>query len=163
MIKKDLEKLFETDLAYLYNMEIHFSKLLSKVSECVNSDEIKQFSKQHIEDNKNHVDRIAEIFNILGEKIRGKKSLGMIGLVNECSEIMDKCKKSDSKILEISLLASLQRVKHYQIGAYETLTNYSNQLKPDKINELLKKNLIEEKNLNNKLKKMIINLTKTKS
>lgn len=160
MKKKDLNNLFETDLKYLYNTEIQISKLLPKILKNAGSEIIMQFSEDNIKENKKHVDRITQIFNSLGIKLSGKKSHGISGLIDECTEIMEKMKKSDEVVYDVSMLASLQRIKHYQIGAYETLTNYSKILNLVKINELLNKTLVEEKDQNRKLKKIIKSFTK---
>lgn len=160
MKKKDLQNLFETDLRYLYNTEIQLSKLLPKILGNTSSDNVKQFCEDNIKENNVQIDRMSKVFNILGKKLSGKKSLGISGLIEECSEIMKKMKKSDSIIYDVSSLASLQRIKHYQIGAYETLLNYSKLLDKKEITELLKKSLTEEKDQNKKLKRVIKSLVK---
>ncbi len=162
MKEKDLKNLFETDLRYLYNTEIQISKILPKILKNTDSDKVGQFVEENIKENKKHVDRVKKSFDILGTKLGGKKSLGITGLIDECTEIMEKMKKSDEVVYDVSLLASLQRINHYQIGAYETLSNYSKIFNSTKINELLNKTLVEEKDLIRKLKKVINGLTKIK-
>jgi len=108
----------------------------------------KGFTK-HLEQTKRHVQRLEQIFTLLGKRAGGKKCMGMEGLVKEGSEIMSEDFEDD--VMDAALIAAAQRVEHYEIAAYGTVCAYAELLGESKHVSLLRQTLGEEKETDQKL------------
>ena len=86
--------------------------------------------------------RLETIFDDLGKPARGKKCLGMEGLLAEGKEMMEE--DMEPEVLDAALISAAQRVEHYEIAAYGTLRTYARQLGYDNHAQLLQQSLDEE-------------------
>jgi ferritin-like metal-binding protein YciE len=144
-----LHELYVQQLRDLYDAENQLVKALPKMAEAANSDELRQGFEEHLEQTKEHVQRLETIFEKLGEKPKGEKCKGMEGLVKEGSEVLDKDMQEDVK--DAAIIAAAQRVEHYEIAGYGTVRTYANLLGEDEATSLLEKTLDEEKETDDKL------------
>jgi len=127
------------------------------------SSELKAGFEEHLEQTKGHVERLEQIFTMIGEKPGGKKCLGMEGLVKEGAEIMGE--DFEEEVMDAALISAAQRVEHYEIAGYGTVCAYADLLGETKHAKLLRQTLEEEKETDEKLKELSeeINLEATKS
>ena len=98
------------------------------------------------------MERLEEIFGMLGEKPGGKKCAGMEGLINEGAEVMGDDFEDD--VMDAALISSAQRVEHYEIAAYGTVAAYADLLGESAHATLLRQTLEEEKETDQKLTKL---------
>lgn len=150
MAVESLNELFVEQLRDLYDAENQLIKALPKMAEGANSDELRQGFEEHLEQTKGHAQRIEQIFEQLGEKVKGKKCKGMEGLIKEGDETLEE-DISDENVQDAAIIAAAQRVEHYEIAGYGTARTYANLLGQDEAASLLEQTLEEEKETDAKL------------
>ena len=150
MAVESLNELFVEQLRDLYDAENQLIKALPKMAEGANSDELRQGFEEHLEQTKGHAQRIEQIFEQLGEKVKGKKCKGMEGLIKEGSETLEE-DISDENVQDAAIIAAAQRVEHYEIAGYGTVRTFANLLGQDEAASLLEQTLEEERETDAKL------------
>jgi ferritin-like metal-binding protein YciE len=149
MTKNSLKELYVDELKDLFSAENQLTKALPKMAKAASSAELRQGFEEHLQQTQGHVERLQQIFEMLGEKGSGKKCLGMEGLVKEGSEIMGEDFKD--AVMDAALISAAQRVEHYEIAAYGTVIAYAELLGESEQANLLKETLEEEKETDEKL------------
>jgi ferritin-like metal-binding protein YciE len=144
-----LRELYVEQLRDLYDAENQLIKALPRMAKEATSDELRQGIEEHLEQTREHAERLEEIFEQLGEKAKGKKCKGMQGLLEEGKDTLDEDMEEDTK--DAAIIAAAQRVEHYEISGYGTARTYANLLGEDKAAELLEETLEEEKETDQKL------------
>src|ERR1700694_3091724 len=107
-----LNKLYLEELRDLYSAETQLVKALPKMAKGASSDELKEAFKSHLEQTKEHVERLTEIFHQLDEKPTGKTCQGMKGLIEEGSEMLEQ--EGEASVINAGLIGAAQRVEHYE-------------------------------------------------
>jgi len=146
---ESLNDLFVEQLRDLYDAENQLIKALPKMAEGAHSDELRQGFEEHLEQTKEHAQRIETIFEQLGQKAKAKKCKGMEGLIKEGSEALEEDMSEDVK--DAAIIAAAQRVEHYEIAAYGTVRTFANLLGETEAATLLEQTLEEEKETDEKL------------
>ena len=149
MTKNSLNELYVDELKDLFSAENQLVKALPKMAKAASSEELRQGFEDHLEQTKGHVARLEQIFESIGESAKGKKCLGMEGLVKEGAEIMDE--DFDSDVMDAALISAAQRVEHYEIAAYGTVRDYAELLNQREQASLLQETLDEEKETDRRL------------
>ncbi len=149
MTKNSLNELYVDELKDLFSAENQLVKALPKMAKAASSEELRQGFEDHLEQTKGHVARLEQIFESIGESAKGKKCLGMEGLVKEGAEIMDE--DFDSDVMDAALISAAQRVEHYEIAAYGTVRDYAELLNQQEQASLLQETLDEEKETDRRL------------
>jgi len=156
MAKKEqqngLRELWIDELRDLYDAENRLVKALPKMAKAANSEDLRAGFEGHLEETKGHVDRLEEIFDALDEKPTGKQCPAMAGLVKEGSETMEE--DFEGAVMDAALIASAQRVEHYEIAAYGCVSTWAELLGQNDAAALLQKTLAEEKETDEKLSKL---------
>src|SRR6202043_1593322 len=137
-----LKKLYVEELRDLYSAETQLVKALPKMAKGASSAELKQAFGNHLEQTKEHVERLSEIFDRLDEKPAGKTCKAMKGLIEEGSEML--AQEGDESVIDAGLIGAAQRVEHYEIAAYGTVRTFADLLGEDEAVELLQETLDEE-------------------
>src|SRR5690606_28274605 len=101
-------------------------KTLPKMAKAAQSEELKAGFEQHAVESEGHVERLEEIFELLGKPARGKTCDAILGIIDEGKSIMDEFKGTVA--LDAGLVAAAQAVEHYEIARYGTLKTWANQL-----------------------------------
>jgi ferritin-like metal-binding protein YciE len=146
---ESLNDLFVEQLRDLYDAENQLIKALPKMAEGANSDELRQGFEEHLEQTKEHAQRIETIFEQLGQKAKAKKCKAMEGLIKEGSEVLDE--DMSEYVKDAAIIAAAQRVEHYEIAAYGTVRTFANLLGETEAATLLEQTLEEEKETDDKL------------
>ena len=149
MKTKGFQDLFELELKDLYSAENQIIKALPKMAKAANSPDLRRAFERHLEETRNHVERLDQIGEELEAKMTGKKCHGMEGLIEEGKEIMSEDLEEDT--LDAGLIGAAQKVEHYEIAAYGTARAHANLLGLNKIARLLQQTLDEEGNTDKKL------------
>jgi ferritin-like metal-binding protein YciE len=137
-----LEKLFIHELKDIYSAENQLLKALPKMAQAASSDELRQGFEHHLEETKEHVKRIEQIFEDLNGSPTGEKCNAMEGLVAEGEEIIEM--QGDKSVKDAALIAAAQKVEHYEIASYGTVRNYAQHLGKSDAEKLLQQTLDEE-------------------
>ncbi len=149
MTKDSLRDVYIDELKDLYSAEKQLTKALPKMAKAASSEELREGFEEHLEQTKGHVQRLEEIFSMLNAKAGGKKCVGMEGLVKEGAEIMGE--DLEYALMDAALISAAQRVEHYEIAAYGTVSAYADLLGEPEQASLLRQTLEEEKETDQKL------------
>lgn len=144
-----LNELFVEELKDLYDAEHQLTKALPKMAEAATNSQLKTAFTSHLRETEGHIQRLEQVFNLVGEKPSRKTCKAMKGLVEEGSEVIEE--KADPEVKDAALIASAQRVEHYEIAGYGTLRTFAMTLGLDEAATLLQQNLDEEGNADKKL------------
>ncbi len=146
---KDLHTLFVDLLKDLYSAEKQLVQALPKMAEAATDEKLKLGFEEHLKQTEEHVSRLEEIAENLGNGVGGKKCVGMEGLVAEGEEIIKS--GPPAEVLDAGLIAAAQKVEHYEIASYGTAITWAELMGHDRAVELLKRTLDEEEKTNEKL------------
>ena len=144
-----LQDLYVSELKDLYNAEQQLLKALPKMAKGASSAELKDAFNQHLQQTEHQVERLDRIFKNLGKTPRGKKCLGMQGLIEEGNELLKE--KADPSVKDAGLISAAQRVEHYEMAGYGTVRTFDLTLGFDDAAQALQETLDEEGNTDHKL------------
>jgi ferritin-like metal-binding protein YciE len=156
MPNEGLKELYVDELKDLYSAETQLVKALPKMAKAASSDELRQGFEEHLEQTKEHVERLEEIFESLDENPKGKKCMGMEGLVKEGSEVMEE--DFEGPVMDAALIGAAQRVEHYEIAGYGTVCEFARVLGRSDDVAFLQQTLQEEKETDEKLTELAKNI-----
>jgi len=149
MSKNTFKKLYVDELKDLYSAESQLVKALPKMAKAASSDKLREGFEEHLEQTKVHVERLEQIFRSLNESPKGKKCMGMEGLIKEGSEVIGE--DFEDSVMDAALIGAAQRVEHYEMAAYGTARDFATILDEPKHASLLEETLNEEKETDEKL------------
>ena len=152
---KTLEDLLADELKDLYSAENQITKALPKMAKTTQSRELRSAFEEHLRQTENQVKRLEKVCEELGISPKGKKCVGMEGLLEEGKEIMTT--GSEPNAMEAGLIGAAQKVEHYEIAAYGTAAAHARQLGFNSVAQLLDRTLEEEKMTDEKLTKIAEN------
>jgi ferritin-like metal-binding protein YciE len=141
--QKTLDDLFYDTLRDIYYAEKKILKTLPKMAKATQSKELKAAFDKHEGETERHIERLEQVFEIIGRPARGKTCEAIDGITDEGAEIMDEYKGMAA--LDAGMLAAAQSVEHYEISRYGTLRTWAQELGHDKAAKLLSETLDEEK------------------
>jgi ferritin-like metal-binding protein YciE len=144
-----LKELYIDELRDIYSAETQLVKALPKMAKAASSEELREGFEKHLEQTRGHVERLETICESLGESPKGKKCLGMEGLVKEGAEAIDE--DFEDAVMDAALIGTAQRVEHYEIAAYGTARDIAKVLGESEHVSLLEETLEEEKETDGKL------------
>ena len=137
-----LRDLLVDELRDLHNAENQLVKALPKMAKAASNDELREGFKEHLEQTREHVDRLDRCFKLLGKPAKGKLCHAMKGLVEEGKEAIEE--DAPDAIRDAKLIGAAQRVEHYEIAAYGTARAFAQTLGETKVADLLQETLDEE-------------------
>tara|TARA_R110002012_G_scaffold11867_2_gene53113 strand:+ start:509 stop:991 length:483 start_codon:yes stop_codon:yes gene_type:complete len=149
---KNLNELFEHQLKDLYSAEDQLTNALPKMVKNAKDAKLKKAFEDHLEETKEHKQRLEEICDELGIDPGGETCKAMKGLIKEAEDFLDEVKDDDVK--NAGMIAEAQRVEHYEISGYGTAVRYAKELGHDDIAKKLQKTLDEEYNADEKLNEL---------
>ena len=144
-----LHDAFIDELRDAYDAEKQITKALPKMVKAASSPELRTAFEAHLEETRGQVNRLEEVFATLDEKVRGKHCDGMEGIIEEGKSAMEE--DFDDTTMDACLIASAQRVEHYEMAAYGTLVAWARVMGHTEAASLLQETLDEEKNADKKL------------
>ena len=150
-----LREVLIDELKDLYSAENQLVKALPKAAKGSESAELKQAFTNHLEETKTQVERLKQVFEILGKKPTGKHCSGMEGAIEEVKEALEE--DSEGAVFDTGIVGGAMRVEHYEIAGYSAAILIANTLGEKQIVDLLKQSLGEEQNA----AKLVMTLGKT--
>ena len=144
-----LEDLYVDELKDLYSAETQITKALPRMAKKAETPELRAAFEEHLEVTRGHVQRLEQIFEELGKTPRGKKCVGMEGLLKEGQELMQE--DAEPMVMDAGLISGAQRVEHYEMAAYGTVRTFAETLGYDQAARLLQQTLDEEGEADKKL------------
>src|SRR5688572_5895329 len=147
-----VEELLVEQLQDLLHAEGQLVKALPKMVKSANSEALKLAFSNHLEETRLQVERLKQVFDLLGETAQPKPCKGMQGLIEEGEEVMEEGdEKKDDIAADLALIAAAQKVEHYEISAYGTSRTLAGQSGLPNVAGLLAKSLAEEETADNLL------------
>ncbi|QYC10687.1 YciE/YciF ferroxidase family protein [Brevundimonas nasdae] len=142
MTEKTLDNLFYDTLKDIYYAERKILKALPRMARGAQSPELKAAFEKHREETQGQIERLQQVFEILGKRPMGKTCEAIEGILAEGDEILEEYKGADA--LDAGLIAAAQAVEHYEITRYGTLKRWALVLGLDAAADLLDETLQEE-------------------
>ena len=118
------------------------------MADAASSSELQTGFQDHLDQTETHVQRLEEVFEMLGKPAKGKKCEAMEGLIAEGKEMME---ESEPNVRDAALIAAAQKVEHYEIASYGCLRTWADLLEMDQASTLLQETLDEEKETDERL------------
>ncbi len=146
---KTLDDLFVHTLQDIYYAENQITKAPPKMIRKATDPQLKQGFETHLEETKNQIKRLEQVFQMHGQPVKGVTCAAMYGILEEATETMSDV--DDKDVLDAAMLASAQAVEHYEITRYGTLVAFATQLGRQDCASVLQQNLDEEKATDRKL------------
>jgi ferritin-like metal-binding protein YciE len=140
--EKTLDDLFHDTLKDIYYAERKILKALPKMARGAQSPDLKAAFEKHKSETEVQVERLQQVFEIIGKRAQGKTCPAIDGIIEEGEEILDEYKGTVA--LDAGLLASAQAVEHYEITRYGTLKRWAENLGMKDAVKLLDATLQEE-------------------
>ena len=144
-----LETLLLHEVKDLYHAEKQLVKALPKVAKKVSSPELKNAVEEHLQQTEGHVNRLEQVFEMLGQPAKSTKCKGMAGILDEAEEVMKF--KGTPEAMDAAIIMSAQKVEHYEIAGYGSAATWADMLGRQDIKNLLGQTLDEEERTDQKL------------
>jgi ferritin-like metal-binding protein YciE len=140
-----LSDTFISELRDIYDAEQQLIKALPKMSKAAENEELQEAFENHLEETREHVERLEEVFALFDEEASGKKCKGIQGLIQECEE------RIKEGYGDAALICSAQKVEHYEMASYGSLAAWASLLGKTDAADLLQATLAEETQTDEKL------------
>ena len=142
MEMESLKELYVEELKDLWSAENQITKALPKMIKAATHPKLKKAFNAHLKQTERQIKRLERIFKELDESPRGKKCVGMEGLLKEGAELIKE--KPEADVLDAGLIAAAQHVEHYEMAGYGCVRTWARQLGEDRHADLLQETLDEE-------------------
>jgi ferritin-like metal-binding protein YciE len=146
---ESLRDLYVEQLKDLYSAETQLVDALPRMADAAAAPELKNAFREHLDQTRQHVERLEKIFRGMNEKPKGETCEGMKGLIKEGEEMIKR--KGEPEVIDAGLIAAAQRVEHYEIAGYGTVRTYAELLGDQEAVRLLERTLQEEEETDEKL------------
>jgi ferritin-like metal-binding protein YciE len=143
MSLETLQDLLVHELKDLYSAERQLVQALPKMAKAASSDELRTAFEDHLAQTQEQVVRIETIMESFGESPKGQKCAGMEGLLEEGKNFLKE--EADEDVMDAGIIASAQKVEHYEIASYGAVVEYARVLGHTEAQQLLEQTLEEEK------------------
>jgi ferritin-like metal-binding protein YciE len=144
-----LRDLFVEELKDLYDAETQIVAALPKMAGAASSTDLKKAFQMHLEQSREHIRRLEDVFRQLNESPTGESCEAMQGLIQEGNGIINAT--GDPLVIDAALIAAAQRVEHYEMAGYGSVRTYAKELGHKNIESILQKTLNEEGEADKKL------------
>jgi ferritin-like metal-binding protein YciE len=149
---KTMNDLFVHTLRDIYYAEKQIVKALPDMVEKSTDPQLKQGFQTHLRETENHVKRLEQVFQLIGENAQGVDCPAIDGILEEADEVAGEIEQKS--VLDAALIAAAQAVEHYEMTRYGTLIAWASQLGRQECVTLLQQTLDEEKATDKKLTSM---------
>ena len=153
--REELMKLFEHALKDIYWVEKALTKSIPKMIKKASSNDLIEALEDHLEVTEDQVDKVERVFAALDKAARGKKCVGMQGILDEGEELMKEFEKSPA--LDAAIIMAAQKVEHYEISSYSAMITLAETLNFPKEAGLLQEVLQQEMQADQLLAKLAAN------
>lgn len=146
---KTVQDLFIHELSDMYSAEKQMTRSLPKMARASTDPQLAQAFERHLEETQGQVERIDQIVEATGFKLKRIKCVAMEGLIEEAKDTIEEIEKGP--VLDAALIGSAQKAEHYEIASYTTLIVLATKLGLSEAKKLLSESLAEERSTDEKL------------
>ena len=143
MSVKTMQDLLIDELKDLYSAEKQIVRALPKLAKAATSPDLKQALTNHLKETEAQVTRLEQIAEMVSKKLTGKTCVGMKGVLEEGSEVLEDTDKGT--VRDAALIAAAQRVEHYEMAGYGSAREFAKMLGLSEVASSLDETLDEEK------------------
>ncbi len=155
---KTPRELFLHELGDILYVEEHLEQeVLPKIIGEVRNDELRKGLEKHLEQTRQHVENVEEVFNKLGEQPQSEECIGFQGLKNEHEELVG---ESAEQLIDLVAVGAVARTEHYEVAAYENLITMARALDERDVVQLLEKNMKDDKETLREVERLAEQLSK---
>jgi ferritin-like metal-binding protein YciE len=147
-----LDDLLVHELQDLYDAEQQIVKALPKMAKAASATELQSAFRRHLSETEAQVERLEQVFTILGIPAKGRHCDGMAGLLKEGAKMIDE--QAEPEVLDAALIGAAQKVEHYEIAGYGCVATYAQMLGRADVHELLVETLDEEETTDQRLSEL---------
>jgi ferritin-like metal-binding protein YciE len=151
-----MQELFIEQIRDIYDAERQLVKALPKLAKAADAEDLATALDDHLEQTKNHVSRLEEVFQIVKTAAKGKPCKGMKGLIEEGNEAVQE--EDEGPLRDLAIIAGCQKVEHYEMSGYGTVRTIAEQLGLKDAAQLLRQTENEEKQADEKLTEVAMSL-----
>ena len=141
----------------LYVEERLEQEVLPKIMGEVRNDELRKGLEKHLEQTRQHVENVEEVFNKLGEQPQSEECIGFQGLKKEHEKLVG---ESAEQLIDLVAVGAVARTEHYEVAAYENLITMARGLDERDVVELLEKNMKDDKETLREVERLAEHLSK---
>jgi ferritin-like metal-binding protein YciE len=152
MSEQALKELLIEELQDTYSAETQILQALPKMADAASSQELKQAFQTHQQETQGQVQRLEQVFQILGAQPGGNTCEAAQGLIEEAEEIIGE--GHPPEVLDVALIIAAQKVEHYEIASYGSLRTLAQTCGMNDVAQLLDQTLAEEKATDEKLNQL---------
>jgi len=149
MARTTVDDLFIHELSDVYSAEKQITKALPRLARAATNPKLSEAFTSHLEETQGQIERIDQLVEQAGLKLKRMKCVAMEGLIEESKELLDEIEKGE--VLDAALIGACQKVEHYEIASYGTLIAMAKHLGMNDAANLLAETLAEEKSADEKL------------
>jgi Mn-containing catalase len=139
-----LQEVLVEQLQDLLHAEGQLVKALPKMAKAAHDPKMKQAFQKHLEETKGQVERLKQVFELLGARAKAKPCKAMQGLVEEGQETIAEGKEKEEVSADLALAVAAQKIEHYEIAGYGSVRTIAEQMGNQKVAKLLAQTLTEE-------------------
>lgn len=139
-----LEKLFLDTLKDIWFAERQILKALPKMLRAAEEPRLRLGFSAHREETEGQVERLRQVFEILGKRAQGRTCEAIQGIIEACEELLEEVTEP-GPVRDAGLIACGQAAEHYEMARYGVLIAWANVLGHHDIVTLLQTNLYQEK------------------
>src|SRR6478609_3003442 len=151
-----LMEFFLDEIKDIYWAEKKLVTSIPKMAKAAGSQELKDALNDHLESTREHVNRLENVFDLLGEKPQAKKCDAMEGILKEGDSILEET-EAGTATRDVGIILAAQKVEHYEIATYGGLAQLAETLQLGKVKNLLGQTLSEEKEADELLSDIAVN------
>ncbi|HWP99867.1 MAG TPA: ferritin-like domain-containing protein, partial [Vicinamibacterales bacterium] len=144
-----LDKALIEELGDLLDAEKQLTRALPRLAKAASTDELRTLFEEHLEQTREHIDRLNAAFERLGAPARGRKCDGIRGIIAEGEDVVSKLGKGLT--LDAAVIGAAQKAEHYEIATYGTVRTWAKRLGHSDVASLLEQTLNEEKEADRRL------------
>lgn len=144
MENSEFHDFFVDELKDIYWAEKYLVKALPKMQKAATSPELAAAFEKHTQETQEHIKRLEQVFELLGEKASAKKCEAMEGLVEEATSVIEDT-DTGTMVRDAGLILAAQKVEHYEIATYGTLRTFAENMGHTNVQDLLQLTLDNEK------------------
>jgi ferritin-like metal-binding protein YciE len=146
---ESIRELLLEQMGDLYDAEKQLVAALPTLAKNASNDQLRTAFENHLEQTRGHVSRLEQAFELLGQKAKSKPCEAMKGLIKEGKQTLEE--DLPDQLMDSAVILAAQKVEHYEIAGYGTISAWAHNLGWDEVAGLLETTLEEEKEADQKL------------
>lgn len=136
-------QMFVNDLADMYNAEHQITQALPQMISQTTDQKLKDLFQQHPNQTKQQIQRLDQVWNLLGLQPQQVTCEGMGGILAEGKKTMQQAQSN--MLLDGVMAGGADKVEHYEISSYSSLIMGAKMAGQNQVAQLLQQNLDEER------------------